>query len=213
MKIVIYTALCGSVESKRNELNDKQAKDDRLQYIAYVDIPAIYNSNIWEIREMQRPFVNPVRNAKIFKIMPHLFFDCDYSIWIDSTYSLREFPERLLHYVKDKDMAVWKHEGRDCIYDEAPAIIGYGYEKPATINEQTQYYFSKGHPTHAGLANCSILVRKHTKEMERLNEEWWAHISRFSQRDQMSFPVVFKDKYTEIEEDKDQFFTKEPYRL
>lgn len=138
-----------------------------------------------------KQFNDPNRNAKIYKILPHLFLpEHDWSIWIDSTITLLKPPESLVRLVKG-EVGVFHHWERNCLYDEAVAC--QTLDDPNIINLQMERYRSKGFPAHAGLAMCGIIIRKNTDKVNRLNEQWWAEICRGSRRDQLSFPYVFKD--------------------
>jgi len=49
-------------------------------------------------------------------------------------------------------------------------------------------------PSHAGLWETGVLLRKHNdRELVLLNELWWDIVKLYSKRDQLSFPVVFSD--------------------
>lgn len=135
-------------------------------------------------------FKNPNRNAKIYKVLPHLFMDVEYSIWIDANIDLLISPEEVIGMMTS-DTMVFIHGMRDCLYNEAIACIECGQDDPSVIKSQTGRYRRSGVKEHLGLAMCGVIARRHTKEVERLNEKWWAEICRGSTRDQISFPVVF----------------------
>ena len=109
--------------------------------------------------------------------------------------------QRLIdEFLQDKDVAVFRHLGRDCVYVEAGACLGLGKGNPIEISDQTMSYLSKGWPEHAGLMECNMIIRRHTPEVEQMNERWWAHYCRYSERDQISFPLAFpQDKVEQIE--------------
>jgi len=151
-------------------------------------------SDIKVFREYSK-FVLPVMNAKIYKILPWLFLNCDISIWVDGNIFPLVEKERLVkEFLKDADMAIFKHPDRDCIYDEAPACKGLypnnDYHK--RIDEQIAYYQAKG-IEGKGMAECNFIIRRHNKKVKDFCNDWWSHICRFSERDQLSYPVVDKD--------------------
>jgi len=41
--------------------------------------------------------------------------------------------------------------------------------------------------------NCGLIIRRHNELVKRFNERWWAEITRWSPRDQVSFPVVRRE--------------------
>jgi len=138
-------------------------------------------------------FRRNVMNAKIYKLLPHKFLDDDVTIWLDGNITLNLSPEEIVNYfLGDSDMALFKHPERDCIYDEAPCAAGlYEDEKiRAEIFEQAEHYKKIGFPAHAGMGECNMLIRRNTQKVNAFNEAWWAETCRWSNRDQMSFPVV-----------------------
>jgi len=139
-------------------------------------------------------FKLPVFNAKIYKVLPHLFLDLkenEWSVWVDGNITLKVDPEELIKMVKT-DIGVFPHPDRTCLFDEAAYCMHYGIGNQKEIADQIKQYskFPKG----KGLAMCGILVRKNTLEMRSLCEKWWAEICRGSNRDQISFPYVFNGK-------------------
>jgi hypothetical protein len=65
-----------------------------------------YRSDIKVFKDFNK-FTTPVMNAKIYKILPHKWVDCDVSIWIDGNIYLNVSPEQLVEeFLMDEDMAV-----------------------------------------------------------------------------------------------------------
>ena len=138
-------------------------------------------------------FTNPRRNAKIYKILPHLFIKTDWSIWIDGNVKLKVEPEVLFGMLGDKDIGVFAHPERNSVYDEAEECIKLKLDNKEIINEQVDRYKAEGF-SDKKLGTCYVIVRRHTEEINSLCEKWWAEICRGSVRDQISFSYVFRDK-------------------
>jgi len=166
---MIYTAIFGEKDKLRD---DVLRFDDSLKYKD-----------------------NPRLAAKIYKVLPHLFMDTEWSVWIDGNIKLHVSEDRLIDMTKPYDVGVFRHWERDCIYDEGEFCVKIGKDSRDVIAKQLSDYRQIGYPEKNGLAQCSILVRKHTDEVKRLNEKWWSHISRYSIRDQISFPVVYDGNF------------------
>lgn len=167
-KIIIYSAITGE--------KDKPRTDGVLTFDKY------------------SKFKNETMNAKIYKVMPHLFLDTDYSIWIDGNITLEKSPEELVEMLGDKDIAVFPNPYRSNVFKEIDYCILHNIGNDyLNILEQSLRYMDK---PMGELCACGVIVRRHTKEMEQLNEKWWAEICRGSVRDQISFPFVFKNKVT-----------------
>jgi len=124
--------------------------------------------------------------------MPHKYIKSEYSIYLDANIELLVPPQQLVdEFLKDKDIAVFKHAGRDDVYQERDAIIHYGKEEPGILFEQTNDYAEKGIQDHSGLCECGVIIRRHTPRVNEMNEKWWAEYCRYGVRDQMSFPIAF----------------------
>jgi hypothetical protein len=172
-KAIVYTAITGGKDAPRDD--------------------------IWCFDEYER-FKDPVMNAKIYKVLPHLFFEAKYSIWIDGNIKLLVKPEQLVEMMGDMfDIAVFTHPERDCIYEEGLFCKSKGKGDPEDIDKQLARYRVEEYPERAGLGACYIIVRRHIPQMNRLCEKWWAEICAGSSRDQLSFPYIFQNKVQYLE--------------
>jgi glycosyltransferase involved in cell wall biosynthesis len=180
--ITVYTSIIGDYD----KLSEKEIQDANM--VAFTD----QKSEVWETQKIYDKFTDNTRNSRIQKIMPHLFFDSEYSIYLDGNIELLVPAQKLIdEFLKDKDIAVFKHCGRDDIYQEAVAIAGYKKDTVQNVTEQVKAYAKRGIKEHSGLCECGVIIRRHTPRINDLNEKWWAEYCRFSRRDQMSFPIAF----------------------
>ena len=126
------------------------------------------------------------------KILAHKHLDTEYSVYHDGNVQMLSNPEQLIaDYLGDADMAVFAHpEGRDCIYQEAREVLRQRKAQPGAVGAQMERYRQDGFPEHFGLSACYVLVRRHTKAIERFNELWWNEYERGAKRDQLSFDYV-----------------------
>lgn len=181
--ITVYTAVSGDFDHIAEPQEDFTA-----DYVAFMD----GKSDVWDVRKPFDKFKSDRRNSRAPKILSHLYVDTTYSIYLDGNIRLKVPAQKLIdEFLKDKDIAVFRHMGRDCVYDEANACVALKKGDPLELAEQVRFYASEKHPQHAGLAECGVIIRRNTPEVARMNEKWWAHYCRFSERDQMSFPVAF----------------------
>lgn len=131
------------------------------------------------------------RNSRIQKILAHQYINTRYSIYVDANIKLLITPEEIIEkYLKDADIAVFKHPNRDCLYDEATTCAVRDLDDPEIIIEQAVAYENSGYAKHKGLFECCIVIRRHTEKVEQLNNAWWAEYCRHSKRDQISFPYA-----------------------
>lgn len=132
---------------------------------------------------------------------------CDGNIFIKDT---KPFEELLKSY----DIVALKHPARNCIYEEAEVCKEMKLDYSETINKQIKYYKELKYPENNGLYACGVLARNHTEKMNELCNTWWEHITKYSWRDQISFPFVFKGISIGVVEPKTgDFYKNEIYEI
>jgi len=190
MKIAIVTALCGN----RETLNNPSVIHENVDYHAFVDHDFV-TPTIWKKHQIFH-FANDGRfsnrrNAKIYKVMPQLFLPgYDFYFWVDVSHDVVANPFKVCEeYLSgDNDIALFKHNQRNCIYDEAKLLKELNYDHHDNIDRQINYYADRGYPVQNGLYELPVSIRKNTHRVNLLNIKWWEHICRFSSRDQLSMP-------------------------
>lgn len=187
--LVVYTAITNAYDVIRTP---PKACRGVASFVAYLDRPAQFSG--WEVREACKQFSDPSRNAKMHKILPHVYLgDVQYSLWIDGSVEIKEgfaADDFISKYLADVDFAVFRHRKRTCIYQEAKACIEQGKDSPEIIRRQVDRYFEEGYPANAGLAECTVLLRRHTAQVKQFDEMWHGEIVANSKRDQLSFNYV-----------------------
>lgn len=165
--IAAYTAICGGFDPDRN------------------DIRVFRDSAADRFRE-------PVMNAKIYKILPHQWFDEPYRIWMDGNiFPRKDLPTLVEELLGDHDIAVFHHPWRNCIYEEhGPAKARLDPRYHPLIDDQVARYRREGMPARYGLAECGVILSRANEPAREFFERWWAEVTRFSSRDQMSFPYI-----------------------
>ena len=189
--IVIYTAITGHYDT----LKEQPARATKgVELVAFVDENKATRETKWQRRIAHRGFADQKRNAKIHKILSHVYFPRKtYSLWIDGSVTINfPFPiEQLIsEYLADCDLALFKHYRRTCVYQEAGVALHRRLDDPMTIHRQIETYTRNGYPANAGLSECCVLLRRHTDAIKEFNEAWWEEICRGSVRDQISFDCV-----------------------
>lgn len=162
-------------------------------FVCFTDMNDL-DSNTFEVKRYPRINCDPVRCARFFKLLPHLFFpDYEYSIWIDASIVIKKENLRRLveRYLRENDIAMFTHAERDCIYDEGAVCIDSGKDAPTIINAQLNHYRKNGYPRHNGLVNTGVILRRHSApSIIQVDTDWWNQLVNFSQRDQLSFNYV-----------------------
>lgn len=188
-KITVVTAITGG----RDTLI-RQPAQTGIQYVCFSDEDQ--HSKGWEVRKACDKF-DPYLNAKIHKVLIHKYVDSDYTVWIDGSVEIRHSIEKMVNvFLKDYDVAVYNHSSwlNDrvrTIEDEIALCCANKVDKPERIHEQIK---NNAYPKKV-LPVCGIIFRRNNNQTNRLNEQWWSEICRYSVRDQLSFPYVFKEYY------------------
>jgi len=188
MKIAVLTSSIGSTKLL------EPIPFNGVDYHAFVDCT---NDNTTWIKHpvirfsVDSKFKNR-RDAKVYKILPFAFLpDYDYYFWIDSTHILEANPYEVIEkYLKDSDIAVFKHPERDCVYAEGNKVKQLKYDYPYLLEDQLSFYKDVCYPEHNGLYELTARVQRNTKLTQQLGWMWWEQICMFSSRDQISFPFV-----------------------
>ena len=187
---VVYTAIYGGYD----ELLEPKDTNNDIKYICFTDNEEL-KSNGWEIRIVEpRIYNDSCRSARYIKINAHLLLpEFKYSMYVDGNMLVKFVPD-IPKVLCGHTLAMEPHTGRDCIYAEAAACKRLGKDDADVIDEQVGRYKKLGYPQHAGLYGSGLHFKEHNNEelIERC-ALWWKQVSRYSLRDQISFPVIFED--------------------
>jgi glycosyltransferase involved in cell wall biosynthesis len=186
--VTVITAIAGG----KDELIE-QPEYKGVDYLAYVE-PGTYSS-LWKTRKVCDKFIKPVMNAKIHKILSHKYCDTPYIVWMDGNIKLKTDPHELVKLMGNKDFAFFKHPGWSSIYTEADVCKKLGKGNVIEMAEQIRAYADPdgvNFPDQAPHCEMTCFIRKNNKKVNDLFEKWWVEICRYSERDQISFPVVFR---------------------
>ncbi len=209
-KGVVYTAIIG----KYDELpeNDFISKD--LDYICFSD--NYFESDLWDVKLINPIYEEPTRDARKFKALPHRYLkNYEYSVWVDGNMKIKSDFTKLFN---NNIFQTYDHtqcfDVRNCIYQEALAIYSLGNESmrvtpqkgtnnwkdnPLIIQKQIERYKKEGFPTNFGLAETSVVIRKHNDpSCIKLDEDWWLEMKHGSRRDQLSLNYVEWKNNTKI---------------
>jgi len=189
MNVVVYTMIFGNYDRLRPPV--KQSDNGpgyNVRHVCLTDGELPQDVPGWEYVLPIRHYDNR-RESRRCIALSHVYFpDADVTIMHGGSIQLHIPALTALAWLPDgKDMAVLRHPERDCVYDEAEAVVSIGKDSQANVWPQMRAYKAEGYPEHNGLAACTIMIRRHTDEVKQFNEFWWQQTMRYSVRDQLSF--------------------------
>ena len=187
MNKVIYTAIFGDKDNL-----ESIPKLKNYDYLVFTDNQELTSSD-YKVVYCPEVYEDPTRNSRMYKVLSHEFLSgYEYSIWMDANIKMGAVNVDALFdcYLENHDIALLDHPYRNCIYDEANTCIEIGKDSPNVIKRQMDRYRAEGYPEKNGLVWTSILYRRHTPAIAKLNTYWWREIEAHSRRDQLSFNYV-----------------------
>ena len=192
--LIIYTALIG-----QNEGLNRQPVFEKCKFrkICFTDDKEL-TSDDWEIRhvELILPSDNH-RSQRNIKLRPHLLFtEFQYSLYIDNTVVLKKPIKEFLEFINsqigvnlpESQIFLPFHSFRETLIDEFNEVSKCELDDQMKFFEQLRDY-SDGNLSilQAKPYWPAIMLRKHSaRDIINFSEIWFAHVNRYSRRDQLS---------------------------
>jgi hypothetical protein len=195
-RIAVYTCIIGAYD----KLTEPKFKPDNIDYYVITDQPLPHES-MWCFLDASRikmklSSLNATEQNRWHKMHPHLLFpNYDYSIYLDGNVAPVSDLTEFINRIGSCAIATHSHYIRNCVYQEAEAILQSGKDRPEHVKQHLRFLQEQGMPKEYGLADCSVIARKHHDTFcISLMEQWWKEFLLHSRRDQLSFPyVLFKN--------------------
>ena len=182
MEVIIYTATFGGRDRLQPPFHDGR-------HVCFTDRQQACHG--WEVRIRPRMFQHAKRESGLYKLLAHQWLPkADVTIWHDANVRLVVESDELVACLGEDSIAVLKHPKRDCIMDEARAVVAERQVNLRQAKAQVDRYRERGYPERNGLAETAVLVRRNDEIAALLNEAWWAELCRHTERDQLSFNFV-----------------------
>lgn len=204
-KTAVYTALFGGYD----QIYEPVIKDENCDYFIFTD-QNISDISIWkklELSDSEQSILEHLTNTeknRYFKMLGYKKFnDYEYSIYLDANLEIYGVLANLTVYADNPfGLALYSHPARDCIYNEAKACVILGKATKKDVETQMKIYQDFGMPTHYGMCECNVIVRKiANKKCFFLMKEWWTEFEQNSvKRDQLIFPYILWKNQIKINE-------------
>lgn len=196
-RIAVYSCITGNYD----KILEPVTYDKNIDYYMFTDLDIPTDSkwekiNICEFAEYQN--YSPALLNRRIKMIPFEYLKSyDYSVYIDGNIQIVGGIRNLIENMGGASLGIFYHPTRDCIYDEAVAVLHHKKAAPELIDNQLEYYKQEGFPAHNGLTENSIIIRKHSDILTiKLMNMWWNEYLKYPTRDQISLPfVMWKSQY------------------
>lgn len=135
---------------------------------------------------------DPKLQNRYCKMHGHTIFkDYRYSIYLDGTIEILQDISDYLDLTNESGVAFYKHEVRDCIYDEGMAVMFLNKADPKQVKMQLKGYAETGMPARFGLLAGGAIFRNHKKSLgNQIMESWWKEYVKWPTRDQISLMYI-----------------------
>lgn len=187
-KVIVYTCNFGNYESIKEPL----VVDPNIEYILFTDNKNLTSKN-WKIIVLNEQLKDPRRTSRLPKIQPHKYLPAhDVSVYIDSSLEMKvgDVRNMILECLEEKDIALYSHYKRDCVYDEIEFVMNSTDRVVHNKNlclAAIEKYKSIDYPKNNGLFENAFIIRRNTKDIQSLSELWWNEYISGTERDQFTF--------------------------
>ena len=181
-RIVVYACIFGDYD----QLNEIPVKDPNADYILFTDNPYL-TSNTWDVWFVFNEY-NARYTARLYKANPPLLIQkYDYTVWIDARFAPLVKDWKAIGLPKHREIMAFRHDVRDCAYQEAKVCYDMGLDTPERINNTVDFLKRMNYPKHNGLCSTGFLIRNNSPVIFDFNETWFTYIDQYCIRDQLTF--------------------------
>jgi hypothetical protein len=192
-RLCVYTALLGGYEN----LNEQHmALQSKIPFICLTDDPDL-RSETWQMRVVPSVLsMDPGRSQRDLKMRPHVHLsDFDITLYIDNSVLLTQPPERVFErYLRTSAFCLSHNSYQSTVLEEFLEVVRRGLDDQNRVFEQLNHYsldcpeVLEERPYWGG-----VLLRDHRDPKVRaVLDRWYAHVLRYSRRDQLSVNVAFR---------------------
>lgn len=188
-KIAVYTVVFGAYDN----LKSPMFFANNCDYYVLTDQPISNNQIGYRKYDLSKFVVltdgmSTLEKARFYKTHPHLLFpEYEYSVFVDGNVQIVGDITFEVKKLGGSFIAIHDQPGRDCVYDEAIAIIALGKADKTDVLNQVNKYFKDGFPKHFGMFQTNVVIRRHNQQKcITVMEQWWNEINKHTKRDQLS---------------------------
>lgn len=174
-----------------DKLKEPTFISDGWKYICISD--KHHKSKVWKTKIFKNKELTNKQKSGYVLTQIHKLIDYDICVIVGGQIQINN---DLNNFVFKEDFITLDHPSRNCIYKEAQACILLDKDDPKVIAKHMYRYLSEGFPVNMGMIQTGVTIRRRTKEVNKVCDDWWNEILNGSQRDQLSFNyVAFKNNF------------------
>lgn len=181
MNVVAYTAVFNDYDILRGP----HRRNESVRYVCISDRPVV-RADGWEIVTVDLPMRGHPYAQRFHKILSHRVFpDADVTLYLDGTFQLLVDPLQMVDgYLKDADLALFRHPRRTDVYEELEACAALSKDDPGLLQLVAERYAREGMPGDSYVHSAGVILRRHTPEVAAFNEDWFDELVQTGIRDQ-----------------------------
>lgn len=181
---VVYSVNTGKYDNVR----ELRFRNPGVEYLMFTNNRNL-TSETWKVIFLESE-LGDVELSRDVKMSPHKYLPKEYgeSVYVDANSTIYGDISKLCNFLSEEvSFAVTKHCYANTVLEEIDRCVrikGIDREKAMA---QYERYREWGFEDNLGLAECTILVRRHNDpKLVELMEEWWNEFSNGIRRDQIS---------------------------
>lgn len=184
-RIVVYSVLTG----KYDHIKDPLYISPNVDYVLFTNVDV--KTRVWSVVRVENEGLSDLLLSRRIKMLPNLYLDEQYdiSIYVDANVFIFGDITMLATKLNNKcDFAVSAHSVRNSVAAEIQELVAIRKVNYDLAQAVLSRYINEGFNDDLGLAECTVLVRKHKSEhLIKLMQEWWHEFeSNKVYRDQIS---------------------------
>jgi len=160
--------------------------------VVVTDDPSLCGDG-WRVVVAPRVGEHPRLAAKLPKMMPWLFTDCEAAVWVDASFEVLNGRLAALASMMlgQHRMVVFRHpDDRGCYLREARFCQDWVKYRDWPLREQVRAYQAEGMPEGWGLFACGVVGWRVDAVSRMMGLRWWSENARWSIQDQVSLPYL-----------------------
>lgn len=193
-KKVIYTCLVG----KYDELRQPLVIDGAFDYVCFSNDIKDEKVGVWKIKPIPFESSDKVCLSRYVKLLPHIALrEYEWSLWLDANIQItgRELYDILNKKIETNGKVFQVNHcipKCDCVYEDMKFAYRNGRCGFFETLRQYRHLKEEGFPSHWGLFENNIILRRHNDpKVIAISELWWAEFSHYVKRDQFSLMYIY----------------------